>query len=457
MTSLIAGILPIMRDDWSLSSNQQELLVSSAIAGAFIGAFIGARTVNRIGRKNSILIAAIIFILSSISCSLSQGIINFSFCRFFIGISIGLSSITIPIYITEISPSRNRAALMTLHQLMITLGILFAYLNSLILLQYNDNWRWITFSGIIPSIILCIAMLFMPKTPKWLIMRGRYTAARSALLKIEENDQVETTMDLLKQEIETENTIQTRWRDMFRSSYLIIMIMSIVIMFIQQFTGINIIIYYSPILFELSGFKNLNAELTGTILIGLVNVFFTVVSISLLDYFGRKSLFLVGLSVMTVMLCSLGVIFYFYNTPGEYLKWIILILCMIYVIFFSVSLGPITWILAAELFPSRIKTIGMNISIMFNWLFNFCVVYSFFKMSKKFALVGHEYIIQESNKGIVDIYFNPAINFFIYSLFAIIGFLIVYFMIPETKGLTNLDIDEYWLRRFNKKAKLKRE
>ncbi len=455
MTAVIAGMLPILRDEWSLSSNQQEWIVAVAILGAVFGAFISARTVNWLGRRKTILAASVIFAVSSVLCAVVNSLPWLYVSRCLIGIAVGMSSFTIPLYITEISPNRNRTALITLNQLMITIGILFAYVNSLTLLDTEHAWRWMALVGLIPSILLFTGMIFLPGTPKSLILRGRYSQARAALLKIEEPEKVEMMMDMIKEEVEAERTMTTRWRDVLKSKYVPITAISIAVMFIQQCTGVNIFIYYSPMLFEISGFHSLQAELAGAVAIGVTNVLFTVISITLIERFKRKSLYLFGLAGMTVALMTLSFAFNYYSGLGVYLKWIVLGSSLLYVIFFSISIGPLAWLICTEIFPTHMRSVGMSISIMFNWILNLIVIFTFFKVSMVFSPAGNEFIIQQSNRGITDIFFNPGINFFIYGLLAVGGMIMGYYLLPETKGMSDLDIDDFWERNLNKKRNQK--
>jgi MFS transporter, SP family, galactose:H+ symporter len=453
MTAVIAGVLPLIRDEWNLSSNQQEWMTSVALLGAVLGAFAASRLTVPFGRKNIVLLSAILFFTGTISCFISHDILMLIMSRALVGIAIGLSSFSLPLYITEISPSRNHSSLITLNQLMITIGILFAYVNSLLLLPFEHNWRWMMLIGIIPSALLFFSMTILPKTPKYLIHKGRFMQARSSLSRIEEPEKIEMIMDIMKNEIESEKYYQTRWRDIFHRKYLRVLMISISIMFVQQCTGINIFIYFSPIIFEISGFHSINAEIAATVAIGIINVLFTIISINLVENFARKPLYFTGLIGMTVMLMTLGFSFLFYNDLGSYLKWIVFGCSIGFVMFFSVSMGPIGWLMSSEVLPNRSRNVGMSITILFNWLFNFLIIFSFFKISKTFAPAGHEFIIQESNKGIVDIFFNPAVNFLLYGLFGIAGILLGYYVLPETKGMSYLDIDDYWNTRFENKKR----
>jgi len=452
MTAIMAGVLPIVRDEWALSSAQQEWIMAIALLGAVGGAFASNRLSVPWGHKNLLLLAAFLYITGILCCIFSHDIISLILSRAITGTAIGLSSYTLPQYGGEIAPVRNQSIFIGLHQLMITIGILISYLTALLLVSYSHHWHWMFLTGLIPAFLLAAGVMMLPKTPKYLIQKGRFLQARSVLAKIESPEKVEMIMDILRHQAESEKHYQSRWRDIFSSGILKILLVSIALMFVQQACGINIFIYYAPVLYEIAGFQSLEPELAASVILGTVNVIFTIIALNLVEQMSRKTLYVIGLALMTLFLFALGIIFMNYVKAGPALKWMVFASSLGFVMFFAVSIGPLSWLMASEILPLNIRNVGMGLSLTCNWIFNFLVVFTFYKISKVFSLPGNEFIIQQGNKGIIDIFFNPSINFFLYGLICLGALVWGYFFLPETKGMSYFEIEDYWNKKFGRKS-----
>jgi sugar porter (SP) family MFS transporter len=238
-TGVISGALSFIRDQWNLTDNQQGYIVSSVLMGAVIGSLFCGRIADRYSRRNTIIVTALMFSLGSVSSALSPNISWLVCSRIIIGIAIGISSFVVPLYISELSPARNRGALVTLNQLMITMGILLSYLSNLGLVDVRNNWRWMFLVGLIPSLMLFLGMLFLPKTPRWLMSKGFEAEAKKTLDRIEEQSLVDDALLKMKADMASDTEPHYKLKELFRPWHMTPFILGIGIMFIQQFIGIN--------------------------------------------------------------------------------------------------------------------------------------------------------------------------------------------------------------------------
>jgi MFS transporter, SP family, galactose:H+ symporter len=430
-TGVISGALLFIRDEWTLTSGQQEWLTSSVLLGAMLGAAFSGNLTDRLGRKTIIIIAAVIFSLGAIETSMAPNITWLIAGRIVIGLAIGIASYVVPLYISEISPARIRGALVSLNQLLITVGILVSYLTDMAFADTANGWRWMFLVGLFPALILFIGMFMLPETPRWLYFKGNQDKALKILSKIEDPALINGSVSKMEEDLQLEKKTKSTWSDLLKPKYRLILVIGIILMFVMQATGIGTIIYYAPLIFEISGFGSNEASIGITIYVGIVNVLFTIISISLIDRLGRKVLYNIGLGGMIVALVALGVVFCFQAFLGETLKWFAVGGLLVYVAFFAVSLGPIGWLMISEIYPLNIRGRAMSVSGLANWLSNGVVAFTFLKMSRLLTLPGKEVILNDGSRVS-----NPAGVFFVYAVIGISGLFFAYFFLPETKGKT---------------------
>jgi sugar porter (SP) family MFS transporter len=438
-TGVISGALLYIRDEWTLTTGQQEWLTSSVLLGAMFGAAFSGSLTDRLGRKMIIIIAAVIFSLGAVGTSRAPNIEWLITGRIIIGIAVGITSYVVPLYISEISPTRVRGALVSLNQLLITVGILASYLIDIAFANTENGWRWMFLVGLFPAIILFIGMFLLPDTPRWLYFKGYQDKALNILSRIEDPALINGSITKMKEDLVMEKQVKSKWSDLLKPKYRSILFVGITLMFVMQATGISTIIYYTPLIFEISGFGSNEASIGVTIYIGIINVLFTIVSIALIDRLGRKILYFIGLCGMIISLIALGVAFSFQEYFGDTLKWVAVSGLSVYVAFFAVSLGPIGWLMISEIYPLNIRGRGMSVSSLSNWLFNGMIAFTFLKLSKLLTQPGKEIVLKNGSQVA-----NPAGVFFLYALIGVSGLLFAYFFLPETKGKTLEQIEESW-------------
>ena len=426
-TGVISGALLYIKDEWLLNDYMQGFLVSSTLVGATIGAVSNGALADIFGRKKILILTSILFFIGSILCAIAPNITLLIISRFIVGLAIGVVTFATPLYLSEISPEKIRGGLVSLFQLAITLGILFSYLINAGFANVQYGWRFMLLAGIIPSIILWVGMSFMSDTPRWLVSKGREDEAKAVFKKIEPEIDADKEIENIKNILDKETEDKAK-KFHFKKWMAAPLLLGIGLMFCQQWTGINTIIYYAPTILKLAGFETNATAIYATVGIGVVNCLMTFIAIFLTDKIGRKPLLYAGLIGMAVCLFALGAAFQFQEALGAYLKWISLLAALFYISFFSFSLGTITLLLVSEIFPLKFRGLGMSISTMSNFLFNFTVTLSFLPLINK---------ISENN------------TFYLYGIIAILCIFYVYFMVPETKGLSLENIEKHWIKRTN--------
>ncbi len=452
-TGVISGAIPFFQQDFQLSNSMVENITTAGLAGAVIGAMFTGRLSDIFGRKKTILAAAIIFVLGAAWSGWAPTPTSLIIARLFIGLAIGISSFSVPLYIAEISPSHIRGRLVSLFQLLITIGILVSYLSDLAFANNNnvESWRPMFYIGIVPGFILLVGMFFLPETPRWLMSKGREAESLKILKRIEEPAMVEESMQRMRDEVEKAKE-RPNLSEVFKPWLRKALIISVGIMFFQQFVGINTVIYYSPKIFIIAGFEGARAGIWAAVSVGTVNVVFTILSLFMIDKLGRRKLYFIGLIGIVISLFALGMVFSFHNSLGDMGKWLAIIFVWVYIAFFAISLGPLGWLIISEIFPLRIRGIGSSIGSLSNWLFNGIVAFTFFKIVKLLTPSGsgiitnerlydaatNSFAVQPVNNG------NPAGAFWFYAAIGIIGILWGYFYIPETKGIVLEKIEEHW-------------
>jgi sugar porter (SP) family MFS transporter len=302
--------------------------------------------------------------------------------------------------------------------------------------------------GVAPALILFIGMFFLPETPRWLMSKGRGEEGRKVLSRTEDPELLDTVIAEMKKEIEIDKT-QAGWKEIFKPWLRNALIIAAGIMFFQQFVGINTVIYYSPKIFLAAGFEGAEAAIAASVIVGVVNVFFTIVSLFVIDRLGRRKLYFIGVSGITLALICMGLGF---MLPGAG-KWFLVISMLVYIAFFAISLGPLGWLIITEVFPTRVRGLGSSIGSLSNWGFNTLVVWTFFKMAS--AIGNAREVVIPEGKVLSDVCPTCVGSvFWIFAAVAVIGLVWGYFYIPETKGVTLEEIEQHW-REGGKPRKLK--
>ena len=416
-TGVISGAILFIKDQFKLVSSAVEVVVSAVLLGAVIGAAFSGAITDRFGRKKVLIVTALLFAIGAIGASLAASVGVIVFFRLIIGIAIGVASYTAPLYISEISPPEMRGALVSLNQLMITCGIVVSYLVDYVL-SGADQWRWMFALGAIPAVILIIGMIALSESPRWLISRNMIAEARVILARVMPQEKIDAEMRSIQGSLTAK---EGSWKELLQPWIRPALIVGIALAFFQQATGINTIIYYAPTIFEFAGFESHKVAILATVGVGVVNVLMTVVAIWFIDRLGRKPLLYIGMTGMAISLGLLGLAFNMPSITGA-LKMITVLGVVFYIASFAISLGPIFWLMIAEIYPLNVRGRAMSLATVANWGFNAIVASTFLTLTDKLGKAG---------------------TFWFYTIICVIGIAFCYLYVPETKGHSLEEIEAH--------------
>ncbi len=422
-TGVISGAELFLRKDFTLSSFALEVIVSGVLVGAAIGALGGGRLADLYGRRRLLIATAVIFAIGAIICAAAPSTTVLIIGRIIVGLGIGLSSGTVPVYISEVSPPAARGWTVSIFQLAITVGILLAYVVDYAFAAIQ-GWRWMLGLAVVPAAVFAIGMIFLPESPRWLVKNGQREAARKVLGRIRTAAGADAELKDIEASIQhTEE--RGRLSDLLHPSLRAALVVGIGLAILQQITGINTVIYYAPLIIQSAGIPSASGAILATAGIGVVNVLMTIVSMWLIDRAGRRPLLLTGIAGMIVTLFALG---YAFHAPmhGGSLATVAVICMMLYVASFAISLGPIFWLLIAEIYPTTVRSSAEGLSATFNWGSNLLVSLTFLTLLEAMG---------------------ASRTFWLYGVFAIGAWIFSYYLVPETKGRTLEEIEEFWRKR----------
>jgi SP family galactose:H+ symporter-like MFS transporter len=409
---VIAGALPFISHEFQITSHQQEWVVSSMMFGAAVGA-IGSGWLNfRLGRKYSLMIGAVLFVVGSLCSAFAPNTEVLIVARVLLGLAVGIASYTAPVYLSEIAPEKIRGSMISMYQLMITIGILAAYLSDTGF-SYTGEWRWMLGVITLPALLLLIGVFFLPDSPRWLAARGNDDKARRVLEKLRDSTaQAKSELDEIRESLKIKQsgwglfTSNTNFR---RAVYL-----GILLQVMQQFTGMNVIMYYAPKIFGIAGFASTSQQMWGTVIVGIVNVLATFIAIGLVDRWGRKPTLKLGFLVMAVGMGILGTMLHI-GVESDVAKYFSIAMLLMFIVGFAMSAGPLIWVLCSEIQPLRGRDFGITVSTTTNWIAN--------------MIVGATFLTMLDTLG-------NANTFWVYAALNVVFIFITIALIPETKNVS---------------------
>jgi SP family xylose:H+ symportor-like MFS transporter len=412
-------------------------VVSSALIGCIIGGLAGGWVSTRIGRKRGLVIAAVLFLLSALGAAapefpfapIGHGgpgyMYFFVFYRILGGIGVGLASMLSPMYIAEIAPPKVRGNLVAWNQFAIIFGMLVIYFVNFGISKTGSGdawlnsigWRYMFLSGVIPAALFLLLLFLVPETPRFLMLKGNESGARAVLAKLVTPEEQENELSEIRASLSEHHSGK-----MLSFGGMLIFI-GITLSVFQQFVGINVVLYYATDIFKGMGMST-NASLMQTIIVGAVNLAFTVVAVLSVDHFGRKPLQIIGALVMAVSMITLGVSFWL----GGH-GMIALVAMLVYTAGFAVSWGPVTWVLLSEIFPNQIRGKAMAVAVAAQWVANYLVSWTFPILDENPYLVEH---------------FKHGFAYWIYGVMSVLAALFMWRFVPETKGRSLEQMEKLW-------------
>jgi SP family arabinose:H+ symporter-like MFS transporter len=437
-TAVISGTVSLVKTDFNLNAVSEGWFVSCALLGCIIGVSFSGKLSDKYGRKIVLVLSAVLFLASALGCMLSNSFTLLIIFRLIGGLGIGVASMVSPLYISEFSPSRYRGMMVSLYQLALTIGIVLAYFSNAYLVNHAADaqsngpmhtifsaqvWRAMLGLGAVPAAVFLVSLFMVPESPRWLLLKGQEQKAQNILIRIDGADAAVSEIKAFKaQEVNNDTSLKELFKPVYRKALWI----GLLLPFLSQVCGINAVIYYGPRILEQAGFT-LNSALGGQVTIGLVNVVFTFVAIFTIDKWGRKPLLFAGVGGAVVSLLIIGALFALGVTSGPW----ILIFILAFISCFAFSFGPVCWVVVGEIFPNAIRGKAMALATLSLWVGNF--------------LVGQLTPVMLEGLG-------SSWTFWLFAICCSPALWITWKLIPETKGRSLENIENYWKETYKREA-----
>jgi len=427
-TGVINGAIGPLKAHFALDANWTGWATGCALVGCAIGAGIAGVLSDWLGRKKVLIFSAILFLISAVGTALPKNITVFIIYRIIGGLGVGAASMSSPMYIAEISPAKIRGRMVSVNQFAIISGFLVVYfVNYFIALQgdamwnQESGWRWMFGSEALPALLLLALLFFVPESPRWLTKQDRSNEALEILTRVNGTVYAKTELLEIKDALAHESG---SLKQLFAPGMKIVLVIGIVLAVLQQVTGINVFLYFGTEIFKKMG-SDTTAALLQTVIVGVVNLSFTIIAIWTVDRLGRKPLMIIGSAGMGLSLLGMGLMAYVQKTD----LWVLLFI-LGYIACFALSVGPVTWVILSEIFPTRIRGRAMAIATVCLWAANY--------------LVSQTFPMMEENNWLLE-KFHHAFPFWLYGIFCVVLVTFVWRFVPETKGKTLEEIEKHWM------------
>ncbi|MBN1542828.1 sugar porter family MFS transporter [candidate division KSB1 bacterium] len=444
-TAVISGTVGFVKTQFALDALMEGWFVASALVGCIAGVSFAGFLSDWRGRKIALLLSALLFLVSAVGCTVAQTQTVLIIFRFIGGLGVGVASMLSPLYISEIASPHLRGRLVALYQFAITIGILCAYFVDAVLLRISENWgvaeggfwHWVVVDQVwrsmfgsetLPAFVFFILLLLVPESPRWLTAHSHKERAQKILARVSGSQIASRQMQEIEATLKLESASHSGnsgfnlalLEQLFRPGFRLAMLIGISLAILSQLTGINAIIYYGPRIFAQAGL-NVGDSLNSQVIIGVVNVLFTLFAIWKIDTFGRRGLLMTGVSGMFIFLLVIGFFFQIGLTQGAWL----LVPMLLYIACFAFSFGPVVWTLLSEIYPTTVRGTAMSIATFSLWTGTF--------------IIGQTVPWMLENWG-------PPSTFWLFALMCVPAFLITWKLVPETKNKTLEEIERFWLR-----------
>jgi len=428
-TAVISGAIGFLQTHFAMSEAMQGWAAACTLLGCAAGAALAGTLSDRFGRRKTLIVSALLFLVSAIGTALPHTLTQFIVFRIIGGLGVGAASMTSPMYIAEVSPARIRGRMVSVNQFAIVSGIVLVYFVNYFIADPVDQtwnvaegWRWMFGSEALPAALLLVLLFFVPESPRYLTERGRGEEARRVLARVHGAAQADREMAAIRAVLSMETG---SLRQLLKPGLRLVLVVGIVLAVLQQVTGINVFLYFGTEIFKDIASEAVDAALLKQAVVGSVNMLFTIVAIWTVDKLGRKPLMIVGAAGMGISLTAMGLAAYWDQTS----TWL-LVFILGYIACFALSVGPVTWVILSEIFPTKIRGRAMAIATVCLWLANYVVSQTFPMMDKDPWLIRT---------------FNHGFPFWVYAVFCavLVGFMAL--AVPETKGRTLEEIEKQWL------------
>jgi SP family galactose:H+ symporter-like MFS transporter len=443
---VISGAQIYIQRDLGVSDQMIEWIVSALLWGAVVGALGSGILCNKLGRRRTLLASGLLFAAGAAFCAVAPDAHTLIVARLVLGLAVGIASFTAPLYLAEIAPQSVRGGMISMYQLMITIGILMAFLSDtffagvadgqiplpklnhgpgdhdavyfesyiLGMAATNETWRLMLGMIAIPALVMFVGVLFLPESPRWLVLNGMKEKASAVFKKLHLDD---AEIEAEVREIEESTKIPQKGWNLFLENphFRKAVFLGVGLQIVQQLTGINVIMYYAPRIFGMAGFESTAEQMWGTVVVGITNVLATFIAIAFVDRLGRKPIMFAGFVVMGLSLLAVGVLFHSGIGENHALGYWAAGALLLFIVGFAMSAGPIIWVICSEIYPLSGRDFGITCSTGTNWITN--------------AIVGMTFLSLVQGIG-------PGNTFLLYGAMNVIFIVFFIFLVPETKGVS---------------------
>ena len=435
-TGVISGAIELLTARFHLDVVMKGWASGCVLIGCATGVLLVGPVSDRFGRKRALLLAAALFLVSAVGTSLPRDIWTFILFRFLGGVGIGIASMSTPMYIAEIAPAHLRGRLVSVNQIAIVGGIVLVYFVNYFIARCGDQawneaagWRWMFASGILPSLAFGVLLFGIPESPRWLVERQRAGEAKAILAKVAGEDHAASELDSIREALAAASGT---WSELFSRALRRPLAVGILLAILQQVTGINVFLYFGTTIFKnLSASTGVDAGMLQQIIVGGASALSTVVAIATVDKWGRKPLMYFGAGGMGLSLLGMGLMAQTLADPGAVSRWMLLFI-ILYVVCFGLSLGPVTWVILSEIYPTAVRGRALGLATFFLWMADYIVTQTFPILDAKDSwFVRH---------------FNHAFPFYVYGAFCVALIVVLRGLVPETKGRSLEEIERSLVR-----------
>lgn len=419
--SVISGAMEFIQNDFHVSDQTLEFIVSALLVGAVVGALIAGFFSNTFGRKKTLLLSGFIFIVGDLWSAFSTSAQELIAARFLLGVAVGMADFVAPLYLSETSPKKVRGMMISMYQLMVTIGIVLSYVSDLLFGTVvsvqgyiGGHWRWMLGIIVLPAAVMLCGVFFLPESPRWLFLKGfkRQGIAVFRRIFFSEEEVIHEIVDLEKNLHQKQHGFKLLRNN---GRYRLAIFVGVSLQVMQQLSGINVVMYYAPRIFKMAGFESTSGQMWGTITIGIANVLATVVAIVLIDRLGRKPIMYFGFVMMFLSMVAVGILFNKSFEHSQLLGFYVLTALLVFILSFAVSSGPITYVICSEIFPLAGRDLGITFTTAASWLSTAAVGGTFLTMINK---IGSESM------------------FLIYGILQVFFLIFFFYFVPETQGVS---------------------
>jgi len=433
-TGVISGAIDFLTAHFQLDVVMRGWASGCVLIGCATGVVMVGPISDRFGRKRALMLAAVLFLASALGTAVPRDIWTFIIFRFLGGIGIGIASMSTPMYIAEIAPAHLRGRLVSINQIAIVSGILTVYFVNYFIARRGDlawnessGWRWMFASGALPSLAFALLLFRIPESPRWLVEMKRPGEAQTILANVGGQDYARDELGKITQALMAE---KGNWSELFSRTMRRPLVVGILLAILQQVTGINVFLYFGTTIFKtMSSSTGVDAGMLQQIIVGGASALSTVVAIATVDKWGRKPLMYLGSIGMGASLLAMGLMAQTLGDPTAVGHWM-LIFIILYVVCFGLSVGPVTWVILSEIYPTAIRGRALGLATFFLWMADYAVTQTFPILDAK-----DSWFVQQ---------FHHAFPFYIYGTFCVVLIGVLWFWVPETKGKSLEEIERSW-------------